>query len=101
MAALSRYLEGMVQRLGRVPTQVSVDRDRMHAIHALEDELAAAADALGPNAPWPPHLTAAFWAIQELRLVQLAPGVRAEGGPSSKKVRRKSEASSSVAVGMV
>ena len=55
---------------------------------ALEDELAAAADARGPNAPWPPHLTAAFWTIQELRLVQLAPGVRAEGGPSSKKVRR-------------
>jgi len=26
--------------------------------------------------------------VQELRLVQLAPGVRAEGGPSAKKVRR-------------
>ncbi|MBO9532759.1 MAG: ATP-dependent RNA helicase HrpA [Solirubrobacteraceae bacterium] len=86
--ALQRYFDGMVQRLGRLPTQIPVDRDRMHAIHAMEDELAAAAEALGPNAPWPPHLTAAFWAIQELRLVQLAPGVRAEGGPSAKKVRR-------------
>ncbi len=88
VGALARYFDGMVQRLGRLPQQVPVDRDRMHAIHALEDELAAAAEALGPNAPWPPHLTAAFWATQELRLVQLSPGVRAEGGPSAKKVRR-------------
>lgn len=88
LPALERYLEGMAQRLARIPSQIAVDRDRMHAIHALEDELAEAADALGPGAPWPPHLTAAFWAIQELRLIQLAPGVRAIGGPSAKKVRR-------------
>ncbi|MFT4035419.1 MAG: ATP-dependent RNA helicase HrpA, partial [Patulibacter sp.] len=88
VAALPRYLDGMAQRLARVPAQAAVDRDRMHAIHALEDELAAAADALGNGVPWPPQLTAAFWMIQELRLVQLSPGVRAEGGPSAKKVRR-------------
>lgn len=88
VGALVRYFDGMVQRLGRLPQQVPVDRDRMHAIHAMEDEVAAAAEALGPGAPWPPHLTAAFWAIQELRIVQLSPGVRAEGGPSAKKVRR-------------
>jgi ATP-dependent helicase HrpA len=94
VSALARYLDGMVQRLAGLPTKIPVDRDRMHAIHALEDELAAAAEALGPGAGWPPHLTAAFWTIQELRLVQLAPGTRAEGGPSSKKVRRPTGAGS-------
>lgn len=83
-----RYLEGHVARLQRAPSQIGVDRDRMHAIHAVEDEIAAAAETLGPDAPWPPHLTEAFWLTQELRLLQLAPGVRVAGGPSAKKIRK-------------
>ncbi len=82
-----RYLEGHVARLQRAPSQIGVDRDRMHAIHAIEDEIAAAAEALG-DAAWPPHLSEAFWLTQELRLLQLAPGVRVVGGPSAKKVRK-------------
>ncbi|MDO9354120.1 MAG: DUF3418 domain-containing protein, partial [Solirubrobacteraceae bacterium] len=82
-----RYLQGHVARLERAPSQIGVDRDRMRAIHELEDELAARAEALG-NAPWPQSLVDAFWLIQELRLVQLAPGVAARGGASAKKVRK-------------
>ncbi len=83
-----RYLEGHVARLQRAPSQIGVDRDRMHAIHAIEDEIAAAAEALGPGAAWPPNLSEAFWLTQELRLVQLSPGTRVVGGPSAKKVRK-------------
>ncbi|MEN0014683.1 MAG: DUF3418 domain-containing protein, partial [Solirubrobacteraceae bacterium] len=84
---LVRYLQGHVARLQRAPSQIGVDRDRMHAIHALEDELAAKAEALG-NGPWPQPLIDAFWLTQELRLAQLSPGVATRGGPSAKKVRK-------------
>jgi ATP-dependent helicase HrpA len=84
---LVRYLNGHVARLQRAPAQIGVDRDRMHAIHAMEDELAAKAEALG-GGPWPQHLIDAFWLTQELRLVQLSPGVVSRQGASAKKVRR-------------
>ncbi len=82
-----RYLQGHVARLQRAPSQIGVDRDRMRAIHAVEDEIAAKAEALG-SAPWPQSMIDAFWLTQELRLIQLSPGVAARGGASAKKVRK-------------
>jgi ATP-dependent helicase HrpA len=71
---VERYLRAAVQRLQRLPSHVLADRERMAAIHALEAEAAGRGGDVK-------------WLIEELRIVQLAPGVLVRPGATFKRVR--------------
>jgi ATP-dependent helicase HrpA len=74
-----RYLRAADRRLERLPDNVAVDRDRMAAIRALEDEVRASRS---------PHAREAWWMVQELRVAQFAQVVGVKGRPSAKAVRK-------------
>jgi ATP-dependent helicase HrpA len=76
---LERYVRAAERRLERLPTNVAPDRDRMNAIHELEQEVAA-----HPHAP-----QEARWLLEELRVNQFAQGLGTRGGSvSAKRIRR-------------
>lgn len=85
---LVRYLKGAAVRLQRLPDSAASDRDRMRAITELEEELRAKVGLIPQGQPRPASLVEARWAIEELRVAQLAPGVKTQGTPSAKRVRR-------------
>ncbi len=89
-----RYLQGATKRLERLPDTAASDRDRMRAIGELEALYRDRVALIPRGQPRPARLVEARWAIEELRLAQLAPGVRVEGAVSAKRVRRLLEASS-------
>jgi ATP-dependent helicase HrpA len=67
-----RYVQAAARRVERLPERVAVDRDRMHAIQALEAEIDGHAELR--------------WQVEELRVAQLAPGAPARP-VSAKKIR--------------
>ena len=85
---LVRYLRGAERRLERLPDSAAADRDRMGAIAALEALLRDRVALIPAGQPRPAELVEARWAIEELRVAQLAPGVRASSGATAKRVRR-------------
>ena len=85
---VERYLQGAARRLERLPDAAAVDRDRMRAVHELEDayrrrlESRTASDALR-EVPW---------MLEELRVSQFAQGLGTRGPVSAKRIRRALEA---------
>jgi ATP-dependent helicase HrpA len=76
-----RYLRGAIRRLDRLPDAVAADRDRMSAIHELEQEYAARGGR--PAAP------AVHWMLQELRVAHFAQGLGVRGKATPKQIRRE------------
>ena len=70
---VERYLRAAAQRLDRLPAHVAADAQRMAEIHELEAQAAGRGD-----------LT---WAIEEVRVAQLAPGARVRPGATVRRVR--------------
>jgi ATP-dependent helicase HrpA len=85
---VERYLRAATQRLQRLPTNVAVDRDKMTAVHGLENAYRARVEALGPGAPVPPALRDVAWMLEELRVSHFAQGLGVRDGVSAKKVRK-------------
>lgn len=85
---LVRYLRAAERRLERLPDAAATDRDRMRAIGELEDLLRDRVALIPRGQPRPAELVEARWAIEELRVAQLAPGIRARAGVTAKRVRR-------------
>jgi ATP-dependent helicase HrpA len=83
-----RYLRGAAARLERLPDGAASDRDRTRAIGELEAAYRERIARLPQGAPRPPSLVEARWAIEELRIAQLAPGVKTSGVASAKRVRK-------------
>lgn len=83
-----RYLHGAAVRLEHLPDTAASDRDRMRAIGELEVAYRDRVARLRHGTPRPVPLTEARWAIEELRIAQLAPGVKASGVASAKRVRK-------------
>ncbi|MBJ7330058.1 MAG: ATP-dependent RNA helicase HrpA [Solirubrobacteraceae bacterium] len=83
-----RYLKGAARRLERLPDSATSDRDRMTAIAEIEAEYRAVVTAIPKGQPRPATLVEARWAIEELRVAQLAPGIKTNGVASAKRVRK-------------
>ncbi|MGK2936498.1 MAG: ATP-dependent RNA helicase HrpA [Solirubrobacteraceae bacterium] len=88
-----RYLKGATARLERLPDTAASDRDRMQAIAELEALYRDRVSLIPTGQPRPADLREARWAIEELRVAQLAPGVKTNGVASAKRVRRLLSAS--------
>jgi ATP-dependent helicase HrpA len=78
-----RYVRAAERRLERLPDAVAVDRDRMAALHALEEDYAQARAAT-PDAT---ALAEVPWLIEELRVSQFAQGLGVKGPVSAKRIR--------------
>jgi ATP-dependent helicase HrpA len=76
-----RYLRAALRRLDRLPDAVGADRDRMNAIHELEQEYRAR----GGRAAAP----AVHWMLQELRVAHFAQGLGVHGKATAKQIRRE------------
>jgi ATP-dependent helicase HrpA len=76
-----RYLHGAIRRLDRLPDAVAADRDRMSAIHQLEQEYRDR----GGRAAAP----AVHWMLQELRVAHFAQGLGVHGKATPKQIRRE------------
>jgi ATP-dependent helicase HrpA len=79
-----RYLRAAARRLERLPDKPAVDRDRMRAIHELEQayERRRAAGRPLPEVPW---------MLEELRVSQFAQGLGTRQPVSAKRIRRAIE----------
>jgi ATP-dependent helicase HrpA len=82
---VARYLRAALRRLDRLPDAVGADRDRMNAIHELEQEYRAR----GGRAAAP----AVHWMLQELRVAHFAQGLGVHGKATAKQIRRELAAS--------
>ena len=76
-----RYLRAAIRRLERLPDAVAADRDRMSAIHQLEQEYR---DRGGR-----PATPAVHWMLQELRVAHFAQGLGVRGKATPKQIRRE------------
>jgi ATP-dependent helicase HrpA len=76
-----RYLRAALRRLDRLPDAVAADRDRMNAIHELEQEYRERGGRVA--AP------AVHWMLQELRVAHFAQGLRVHGKATAKQIRRE------------
>jgi ATP-dependent helicase HrpA len=70
---VERYLRAAAQRLDRLPSHVTADRERMVVIHELEAQATGRRDL--------------SWLIDEVRVAQLAPGPYVRPGATVKRVR--------------
>ena len=70
---VERYLQAAAQRLDRLASNVTADRERMAAIQELQTQAAGRSDVL--------------WLIEEVRVAQLSPGVNVRPGATVKRVR--------------
>ena len=84
---VERYLQGAAKRLDRVAAAPGPDRDRMHAVHDLEEAYRARLEALG-DGPRPPALREIPWMLEELRISHFAQGLGAKGTVSSRRIRK-------------
>jgi ATP-dependent helicase HrpA len=85
---VERYLQGAARRLERLPDAAAVDRDRMRAVHELEDAYRRRLEAR----PAPEALREVPWMLEELRVSQFAQGLGTRGQVSAKRIRRALEA---------
>ncbi len=73
---VERYLRAAAWRLERLPRNLAADRERMAVLHGLEAEVEAAG-----------RRRELRWALEELRVAQLAPGPLVRPGATVKRVR--------------
>ena len=87
---VTRYLQGAVRRLERLPDAPAADRDRMRVMHELEAELRRRRASGGAGAA---ALREVDWMLQELRISNFAQGLGVRGQISAKRVRKALESS--------
>src|SRR5215207_4791192 len=88
---VERYLQGAARRLDRLPDATAVDRDRMRAVHELEEAYRRRLDAWPRGRALPQDLREVPWMIEELRVSQFAQGLGTRGQVSAKRIRRALE----------
>ncbi len=79
-----RYLRGAARRIERLPDNPATDRDRMRAIHELEEAYRRRAEA----GPLPDAVREVPWLLEELRVSQFAQGLGTRQPVSAKRIRR-------------
>jgi ATP-dependent helicase HrpA len=84
---VERYLRAAERRLERLPDQVNVDRDRMRAVHELEDAYRRRLDALPRGAAVTGPLAEVPWMLEELRVHHFAQHLGTRGQVSNKRIR--------------
>ena len=84
---VERYLRGAAWRLERLTKAAAVDRDRMQAIHELEDAHRRVLEDL-PAGVVDGELSEVPWLLEELRISYFAQAVGPKGQPSAKRIRR-------------
>jgi ATP-dependent helicase HrpA len=88
LADVERYLRAAERRLERLPDSVAVDRDRMRAVHELEDayqrRLAAVPRGRAVDGP----LGEVPWLLEELRVHHWAQALGTRGQVSNKRIRQ-------------
>jgi ATP-dependent helicase HrpA len=88
---IERYLRAAARRLERLPNAPAVDRDRMSAIHELEDAYHRRVEAWPRGRPLPDALREAPWMLEELRVSHFAQALGTRGPISGKRIRRALE----------
>jgi ATP-dependent helicase HrpA len=88
LADVERYLLAAVRRLDQLPNAVAVDRDRMRAVHALEDRNRRRLETLPRGAPVDAELSEVPWMLEELRVMHFAQALGTRGQVSNKRIRR-------------
>jgi len=86
---VERYLRAAAHRLGRLPDTVATDRDRMNAVHELEERYRRRLEAGPPAAT----LREVRWMLEELRVSHFAQSLGTRGPVSGKRIRRMLDAS--------
>jgi len=81
---VERYLRAAARRLERLPDNLAVDRDRMNAVHELEE----AYERRRRESPPPGQLREVRWLLEELRVSHFAQALGTRGQVSSKRIRR-------------
>jgi ATP-dependent helicase HrpA len=76
-----RYLRGAARRIERVPDNPAADRDRMRAVHELEEAYRRRVEAGVP-------LPEVRWLLEELRISYFAQGLGTGRPVSAKRIRR-------------
>jgi ATP-dependent helicase HrpA len=85
---IDRYLRAAARRLERLPNAPAVDRDRMSAIHELEDAYRRRLEDWPRGRPLPDALREAPWMLEELRVSHFAQALGTRGPISGKRIRR-------------
>jgi ATP-dependent helicase HrpA len=85
---LERYLRAAERRLERLPDVVAGDRDRMRAIHELEEAYERRLGSRPTGRPVPAELRDVRWALEELRVSHFAQSLGTRGPVSAKRIRR-------------
>jgi ATP-dependent helicase HrpA len=85
---VERYLRAAERRLERLPDQVNVDRDRMRAVHELEDAYQRRLDAVPRGAAVSGPLAEVPWMLEELRVHHFAQHLGTRGQVSNKRIRQ-------------
>ena len=85
---VERYLRAAARRLERLPDVVATDRDRMRAVHELEQAYEQRLAAWPRGRPLPQELRDLRWALEELRVSQFAQSLGTRKAVSAKRIRR-------------
>src|SRR5829696_5311043 len=85
---VERYLQGAVRRLDRRPDATAVDRDRMRAVHELEQAYRQRLEGWPRGRALPAGVREVPWMLEELRVSQFAQGLGTRGPASAKRIRR-------------
>jgi ATP-dependent helicase HrpA len=88
LADIERYLQAAVRRLARLADAPANDRDRMRAVHELEEAYRHRLERWPRGRPLAEPLREMPWMLEELRVSQFAQGLGTRGGVSSKRIRR-------------
>ena len=88
LADVERYLRGAEWRLERLSKAAAVDRDRMRAIHELEDLYRRRLEELPSGSAIDTELAEVPWLLEELRISQFAQALGPRGQVTSRKIRR-------------
>jgi ATP-dependent helicase HrpA len=88
LADVERYLRGAEWRLERLHKAAAVDRDRMRAVHELEDLYRRRLEELPPGRRVDGELAEVPWLLEELRMSQFAQALGTRGQVSSRRIRR-------------
>jgi ATP-dependent helicase HrpA len=91
LSDVERYLRAAERRLERLPNAPAVDRDRMNAIHELEEAYRRRLESWPPGRPLPAALREAPWMLEELRVSHFAQSLGTRGPISGKRIRRALE----------
>jgi ATP-dependent helicase HrpA len=87
LADVERYLRAATRRLERLPDAPAPDRDRMNAIHELEEAYRRRLEEQPPGRPLPRELREVKWMLEELRVSHFAQHLGTRGPVSAKRIR--------------